>query len=78
MIEASAARDGAVRADRGVWVIDYDIAAVEIHIVDSGEAPGRAGEPRVPPVAPVLCTATFAPTGSADDPRDPRRGPKRA
>ena len=54
-----------MRADRAVWVIDYGIAAVEIHIVDSGEAPGRAEEPSVPPVAPVLCTATFAPTGSA-------------
>lgn len=75
MIEASAARDGAVRADRVVWVIDYGIAVVEIHIVDSGEAPGRAGEPGVPPVAPALCTATFAPTGSAD-PRDPCRGPQ--
>jgi hypothetical protein len=75
VIEASAARDGAVRAVRGVWVIDYGIAVMEIHIVDSGEAPGRAGEPGVPPVAPVLCTATFAPTGSAD-PRDPRRGPQ--
>lgn len=75
MIEASPARDGAVRADRVVWVIDYGIAVVEIHIVDSGEAPGRAGEPGVPPVAPALCNATFAPTGSAD-PGDPRRGPR--
>jgi hypothetical protein len=46
VIEASAARDGAVLADRGVRVIDYGIAVVEIHIVDSGEAPGEGWESR--------------------------------
>jgi isoquinoline 1-oxidoreductase beta subunit len=36
---------------------------VEVHIVDSGEAPGGLGEPGVPSVAPAVCNALFLLTG---------------
>jgi isoquinoline 1-oxidoreductase beta subunit len=37
--------------------------AMEIHIIDSGAAPGGVGEPGLPPVAPALGNAVFAATG---------------
>jgi isoquinoline 1-oxidoreductase subunit beta len=37
--------------------------AVEVHIVPSREAPGGAGEPGVPPIAPAVANAIFAATG---------------
>jgi isoquinoline 1-oxidoreductase beta subunit len=36
---------------------------VEVHVVDSNEAPGGLGEPGVPTVAPSVCNAIFALTG---------------
>ena len=45
---------------------DYPVArmdtaprAVEVHVVESEEPPGGAGEPGVPPFAPALCNAIF-------------------
>lgn len=37
--------------------------AIEVHIVDSNEQMGGAGEPGVPPVAPAIANAIFAATG---------------
>jgi isoquinoline 1-oxidoreductase subunit beta len=39
------------------------IPRIEVHIVDSHEKMGGAGEPGVPPVAPALANAIFAATG---------------
>lgn len=40
-----------------------EMPKVEVHILDSGEAPGGLGEPGVPSVAPAVGNAIFAATG---------------
>lgn len=40
-----------------------EMPEVEVHIVASEQAPGGAGEPAVPPVAPAIANAIFAATG---------------
>ncbi len=48
---------------------DYDMVRmnempqVEVHIVESKDAPGGIGEPGTPPIAPAVCNAIFAATG---------------
>jgi len=37
---------------------------VEVHIIDSSEAPGGVGEPGVPPIAPAVANAVFAACGA--------------
>jgi isoquinoline 1-oxidoreductase beta subunit len=36
---------------------------IEVHIIDSNEAPGGVGEPGVPPIAPAVANALFDATG---------------
>jgi isoquinoline 1-oxidoreductase beta subunit len=36
---------------------------IEVHIMDSDEAPGGVGEPGTPPIAPALTNAIFAANG---------------
>jgi len=36
---------------------------VDVHIMDSDEAPAGVGEPGTPPIAPAICNAIFAATG---------------
>jgi isoquinoline 1-oxidoreductase subunit beta len=40
-----------------------EMPAIEVHIVQSNEAPGGVGEPGTPPIAPAVCNALFALTG---------------
>jgi CO/xanthine dehydrogenase Mo-binding subunit len=40
-----------------------EMPVVDVHILDSGEAPGGLGEPGVPSVAPAVTNAIFALTG---------------
>jgi isoquinoline 1-oxidoreductase beta subunit len=41
----------------------YEAPVIEVHIVQSTEKMGGAGEPGVPPMAPALANAVFAATG---------------
>ncbi len=40
-----------------------EMPVVEVHIVNSTEAPGGVGEPGVPPIAPAVANAVYAATG---------------
>ena len=40
-----------------------EIPRIDIHFIDSGEAPRGLGEGPLPPVAPAICNALFAATG---------------
>ena len=69
----TAAFYGEITIDRGRVVQsnfhDYrmlrmgEMPEVEVHIVRNHEAPGGAGEPGVPPIAPAVANAVFALTG---------------
>jgi CO/xanthine dehydrogenase Mo-binding subunit len=41
-----------------------EMPEVDVHIIDSTEEPGGAGEPALPPVAPAVTNALFALTGT--------------
>jgi CO/xanthine dehydrogenase Mo-binding subunit len=41
-----------------------EMPAIEVHLVPSGDAPGGAGEPGTPPIAPAVANAVFAATGT--------------
>ncbi len=40
-----------------------EMPEVDVHIIKSTEAPGGAGEPGLPPIAPAVTNAVFAATG---------------
>ncbi len=40
-----------------------EMPKIDVHIVQSGEAPGGVGEPGTPPIAPAVANALFALTG---------------
>lgn len=41
-----------------------EMPRVEVHLIDSGEAPGGVGEPATPPIAPAVCNAIHHATGT--------------
>jgi CO/xanthine dehydrogenase Mo-binding subunit len=41
-----------------------EVPEIDVHLVDSDETPGGIGEAGVPLVAPALCNAIFAATGT--------------
>ena len=41
-----------------------EMPQVDVHIIDSNEDPGGAGEPALPPVPPAVTNALFALTGT--------------
>jgi isoquinoline 1-oxidoreductase subunit beta len=69
----SAALKEEITIDKGRVVesnfYDYDVLrmgempVIEVHLVQSGEAPGGIGEPGLPPTAPAVANAVFAATG---------------
>jgi isoquinoline 1-oxidoreductase beta subunit len=40
-----------------------EMPKVEVHLVQSTEAPGGIGEPGLPPIAPAVANAIFSITG---------------
>jgi len=69
----AAALYGAITIDKGAVVQQNfdsyrvlrmnEMPAIEIHLVESDEAPTGLGEPGVPPIAPAVANALFALTG---------------
>jgi len=57
----TAALFGEITVDQGRVLAQTPVT--EVHILESGEAPGGLGEPGVPTVAPAICNAIFAATG---------------
>ena len=50
--------------DYAVLRMDAAPRDIRVHIVPSTGRPGGVGEPGVPPIAPALCNALFAATGT--------------
>jgi isoquinoline 1-oxidoreductase beta subunit len=40
-----------------------EMPVVDVHLIDSDEEPGGAGEPALPPIAAAVANAVFALTG---------------
>jgi len=40
-----------------------EMPQIDVHIVESKEAPGGVGEPGLPPIAPAVANAVFSATG---------------
>lgn len=61
-------KDGAVEQtnfrDHKIVRLGEAPRAIHVELIDSGAAPGGAGEPGVPPVAPAITNAVFALTGT--------------
>lgn len=70
----SAARNGAITiADGAVEQANFpdyemirlaDCPEIEVHLLETGDRVGGGGEPGVPPLAPAVCNAIFAATGT--------------
>ena len=69
---SAALLDGIHLRDGGVVQANFDTYRVlridatphvDVHIIQSGEAPGGIGEPGTPPIAPAVTNAVFAATG---------------
>ena len=45
------------------WRWTPDMSPVDVHVVPSDDPPTDVGEPGLPPLAPAMANAVFAPTG---------------
>ena len=67
---ASTAEAALILSAVSAFIADYplltmkEMPAIEVHLVPSGDAPGGAGEPGTPPIAPAVANAVFAATGT--------------